>query len=283
LNKSPHESLKFAEKLEVQNEVNQKERFAVSLEGVGFEIAGKVILKPLTISFPERGMTGLIGQNGSGKSTLMKILARQLAATGGNISYGNRPLQLWGEREFARKVAYLPQFTPLAAGLKVRELVALGRYPWHGALGFFGQIDHEKVDEALTLTSTEPFADRFVDTLSGGERQSVWLAMLIAQDARLLLLDEPISALDIAHQIGVLNLVKRLCLEKDLAAIVIIHEINLAARFCNSIAAMKNGELIGYGPPEDFMTPERLKEIYDVSMSVFARPDTGQAVAYVRQ
>lgn len=176
------------------------------LENVTFEVAGHVVLKPLSFTLPERGVTGLIGQNGSGKPTLLRILARQQSATAGSISFDGKPLQAWGDREFARKVAYLPQHTPLAAGLKVRELVDLGRYPWHGAFGRFGRGDHEKVDEALMLTTTDSVADRFVDTLSGGERQRVWLAMLLAQDARLLLLDEPISALDVAHQVGVLGL-----------------------------------------------------------------------------
>lgn len=260
-----------------------KEGQALMLDGVSFEVSGNVILKPLTLHFPEKGITGLVGQNGSGKSTLMKILARQLAATRGNISFGGRPLQSWGERNFARKVAYLPQHTPLAAGLKVRELVALGRYPWHGALGHFGRTDREKVDEALTLTSTKCFADRFVETLSGGERQCVWLAMLIAQDAGLLLLDEPISALDIAHQFGVLRLVRDLSLEKGVTVIVVIHEINMAARFCDEIIALKHGQMIGHGPPNEFMTTKRLEEIYDVVMGVLPRPDAGGVIAYVRE
>jgi ferric hydroxamate transport system ATP-binding protein len=261
----------------------EKEGQALLLEEVGFEVSGHVVLKPLTHDFPEHGVTGLVGQNGSGKSTLLKIIARQQAASRGSISFAGRPLQSWGERDFARKVAYLPQHTPLAAGLKVRELVALGRYPWHGALGRFGRADHEKVDEALTLTSTDRFADRFVDTLSGGERQRVWLAMLVAQDARLLLLDEPISALDVAHQVGVLRLVRRLSLEKGVAVVVVIHEINMAARFCDEIIALKDGRMIAHGPPDQFMTAGRLEEIYDLAMGVLSRPDTGGAIAYVRE
>lgn len=252
------------------------------LEGVGFEVSGNVVLKPLTFELPGQGVTGLVGQNGSGKSTLMKILARQQEATCGSISFAGKPLHSWSERDFARKVAYLPQHTPLAAGLKVRELVELGRYPWHGALGRFGRIDREKVDEALILTSTEHFAHRLVDTLSGGERQCVWLAMLIAQDARLLLLDEPISALDVAHQVGVLGLVRRLSLEKSVAVVVVIHEINMAARFCDEIIALKGGRMIAHGPPDDFMTAKRLEEIYDVAMGVIPLPDAGGTVAYVR-
>jgi iron complex transport system ATP-binding protein len=260
-----------------------KERLGMLLDGVGFEVSGNVLLAPLTLDFPESGVTGLVGQNGSGKSTLLKILARQQTATHGSISFAGRPLQSWAERDFARKVAYLPQHTPLAAGLKVRELVALGRYPWHGTLGPFGRTDREKVDEALALTSTDRFADRLVDTLSGGERQRVWLAMLIAQDGRLLLLDEPISALDAAYQVGVLKLVRRISLEKGVAVVIVIHDINLTVRFCDRIIALKSGRLIAHGPSDEFMTATRLQEIYDVAMGIFPHPDTGRAIAYVRE
>jgi iron-chelate-transporting ATPase len=266
----------------MSDRIIKKEGHVMVLDGVGFEVSGSILLEPLTLEFSEQGVTGLVGQNGSGKSTLMKILARQQSATRGSISFAGRPLQSWGERDFARKVAYLPQHTPLAAGLKVCELVALGRYPWHGALGRFGRTDREKVDEALTLTDTEHFADRFVDTLSGGERQRVWLAMLIAQDAGLLLLDEPISALDVAHQVEVLRLVRRLSLEKGIAVVVVVHEINMAARFCDEIIALKDGRMIAHCPPAEFMTARRLEEVYDIAMGVLPQPDTGEVIAYVR-
>lgn len=253
------------------------------LNDVVFEVSEKTLLGPLTLTFPEHGVTGLVGQNGSGKSTLLKLLARQHTATRGDISFAGKALQSWKERDFARKVAYLPQHTPLAAGLKVRELVALGRYPWHGALGRFGASDRDKVDEALTLTSTITFADRFVDTLSGGERQRVWLAMLIAQDAGLLLLDEPISALDVAHQVEVLKLIRQLSIEKDVDVIVVVHEINMAARFCDEIIALKNGRLIASAPPNDFMTSKQLEDVYEIAMGVLSHPDTGQTIAFVRE
>jgi len=260
----------------------EKDMQAMILEDVRFDIAGKEVLKPLTFRFSGEGVIGLIGQNGSGKSTLLKLLARQLAPTSGRISFGGRPLPSWGERDFARRVAYLPQYTPLAPGLTVRELVSLGRYPWHGAFGRFGSRDHAKVDEALALTSTQPVAERLVDTLSGGERQRVWMAMLLAQDARLLLLDEPISALDVAHQVEVLGLVQRLSVEKSIGVIVVIHEINMAARYCGAIMALKEGRMIGHGPPEEFMSARRLAEIYDVAMGVVSNPDSGGTIAFVR-
>ena len=262
--------------------VTREAASALQLDGITFEVPGKVLLHPLTLAVTERGVTGLIGQNGSGKSTLLKILARQQAPTHGRISLGGRPLEAWGEREFARRVAYLPQQTPLSTGLTVRELVSFGRYPWHGALGRFSQTDRDKVASALTLTATDGIADRLVDTLSGGERQRAWLAMLIAQDARLLLLDEPISALDVAHQIEVLELIRRLSVETGTAAVVVIHEINLAARFCDEIIALKNGQMIARGAPAELMTVKRLEEIYDVTMGLLSHPDTGDAIAYVR-
>jgi iron complex transport system ATP-binding protein len=252
------------------------------LEDVTYEVPGKTLLHPLTLELPGRGVTGLIGQNGSGKSTLLKLLARQQPPTRGRIALDGRPLASWGDRELARRVAYLPQHTPLATGLTVGELVALGRYPWHGALGRFTHSDREKVDAALTLTGVDALADRLVDTLSGGERQRVWLAMLIAQDARLLLLDEPISSLDVAHQIEVLALIRRLSTETGVAAIVVIHEINMASRFCDEIIALKAGRLIARGSPADLMTVTRLEEVYDVTMGVLPHPDTGEPIAIVR-
>lgn len=252
------------------------------LEDVGFGVAGKTILQPLTVTLGGRGITGLVGQNGSGKSTLLKILARQQPATRGRVVFDGKPLDAWGDREFAQRVAYLPQHTPLASGLLVRELVALGRYPWHGALGRFSAADRAAVDEALTLTGTDVLADRFVDTLSGGERQRAWFAMLVAQQARVLLLDEPISALDVAHQVAVLRLVRRLSEERGVGVVIVIHEINMAARFCDDIVALKDGRLIAQGPPDTFMTAARLEAIYDVGMGTVPHPDRSGPIAYVR-
>lgn len=254
----------------------------MQLRDLRFEIRGTALLHSLSCTIEPTGITGVIGQNGSGKSTLLKILARQQAASGGVASYAGRPLEDWGQREFARAVAYLPQQIPLAAGLKVRELVALGRYPWHGALGAFRDSDRAKVEEALALTGVDAYADRFVDTLSGGERQRAWLAMLVAQDARLLLLDEPIAALDVAHQIEMLRLLKRLSAQQGIASVVVIHEINMAARFCDRILALKGGRLIAHATPAEIMRPERLLEIYDIPMAVVAEPDAATPIAYVR-
>lgn len=256
---------------------------AFALEALTFAVEGKTLLQPLTLDLPRGAVIGLVGHNGSGKSTLVKILARQQTATGGSVRFKGRPLGEWRERAFAREIAYLPQQTPLAPGMRVRELVALGRYPWHGALGRFGPNDHAKVDDALALTDTAGFADRHVETLSGGERQRVWLAMLIAQDAGCLLLDEPISALDIAHQVEVLGLIRRLSQTRGVTVVVVLHEINMAARFCDDIVALRSGGLVARGNPAAIMTPPVLERIYGIAMGVVASPEDGETLAYVRR
>lgn len=201
------------------------------LEGATFAIPERVLLHPLTLALPAHRVVGLIGHNGSGKLTSVKLLARQQPASSGVIRFEGKTLGAWRDRPFARKVAYLPQTPPPASGMLVRELAAPGRYPWYGALGRFGRTDQDKVDEAMGLTDVAQLADRLVDTLSGGERQRVWLAMLMAQDSECLLLDEPISALDVAHQIEVLSLVRRLSKDRGLGVAVVLHDVNMAARF----------------------------------------------------
>jgi iron complex transport system ATP-binding protein len=251
------------------------------LQSVSFSVAGRVLLRPLDLSIAPRRVVGLIGHNGSGKSTLMKLLARQQAASTGTIRFAGKALKDWVNRPFARKVAYLPQQTPLAAGMLVKELVGLGRYPWHGALGRFGAADRIKVDEAIQVTDIAPFADRLVETLSGGERQRAWLAMLVAQAPECLLLDEPTSALDVAHQIEVLTLVQRLSREGGLGVVVVLHDINMAARFCDEIIALRCGEIIARGTPDEIMQEKQLQTIYGVPMGILTPPKGRAPISYV--
>jgi ferric hydroxamate transport system ATP-binding protein len=252
-----------------------------TLEGVGFAVEARVLLHPLSLDLPARRVVGLIGHNGSGKSTLLKLLARQQLPTTGHLRFEGRPLAGWGDRDFARRLAYLPQDVPAAPGLLVRELVALGRYPWHGALGRFSAADRASVAEALALTGMEPLADRLVDTLSGGERQRAWLAMLVAQQAECLLLDEPIAALDIAHQIEVLSLIHQLARQRGLGVLIVLHDINMAARFCDEIIALKAGQVTVRGSAESIMQPEILRDIYGVSMAIVQDPASGRRISYV--
>jgi iron complex transport system ATP-binding protein len=207
-------------------------------------------------------------------------MARQIAATSGSVLYDGRPLLDYGERAFAREVAYLPQDVGAGADMSVRELVACGRYPWHGPLGRFTDEDREKVEAAFAASHLERFAERLVGTLSGGERQRAWLAMLVAQDSKCLLLDEPTAALDIAHQIEVLSLIRALSRDKGLGVVIVLHDINMAARFCDRIHALKAGEVVASGTPGDIVTPAMLKTIYGIDMGILPVPGSSAPLAY---
>ncbi|WP_455925908.1 ATP-binding cassette domain-containing protein [Pseudomonas putida] len=251
------------------------------LENVSLDVTERTLLQPLSLQLPHGQMIGLIGHNGSGKSTLLKLLARQLQPSGGTINLDGKPLGSWSSREFARQVAYLPQQLPQTDSLTVRELVAFGRYPWHGALGRVTREDNQYIDRALELTDTDNFANRLVDQLSGGERQRVWLAMLLAQNSRFLLLDEPTSALDIAHQVEVLGRVHTLSRELNLGVLVVLHDINMAGRYCDHLVALHGGRLLAQGSPQQLMRSDTLQDIYGIAMGVLPNPANGAPICYV--
>ncbi|TNM61706.1 ABC transporter ATP-binding protein [Aliirhizobium smilacinae] len=253
-----------------------------AIDKVGLSIDGNAILSDVGLDFPAGEVVALVGHNGSGKSSLLKILARQLTPTTGSVAYAGRDLKDYDGRDFARSVAYLPQDLSTGSEMTIRELVGCGRYPWHGALGRFSAIDRKKVEEAIKATHIGRFADRVVGTLSGGERQRAWIAMLIAQDARCLLLDEPTAALDIAHQIEVLSLVRRLAHEGGRSVIIVLHDINMAARFCDRIHALKGGRVVASGTPADILVPDTLRAIYGIDMDVIATSSLSHPLAYAR-
>lgn len=252
-----------------------------SLEGASFNVGNRTLLHSLSVAFPAGKVYGLIGHNGSGKSTLLKMLGRHQPASAGQLSLAGRPLALWGNTLFARQVAYLPQQLPAAEGMTVRELVAVGRYPWHGALGRFGHADREQVEQAIALVGLTPFAPRLVDSLSGGERQRAWLAMTLAQGSRCLLLDEPTSALDIAHQVDVLALIRQLSRERGLTVIAVLHDVNMAARYCDCLLALRQGKLIAQGTPAEMMQASVLQDIYGIPMGILTHPADGSPISFV--
>ncbi|KGQ70841.1 iron-hydroxamate transporter ATP-binding subunit [Chelonobacter oris] len=250
------------------------------LEQVCYRIPNRTLLHPIDLTFEVGKVYGLIGHNGSGKSTLIKLLANQQACSSGKVRLKQRELSTWGSREFAREVAYLPQHLPNATNLNARELIQMGRYAWNGLFGRNKQQDQQAVEKALSLTQTEPFADQPVDTLSGGERSRIWLAMLLAQQSGFLLLDEPLAALDIAHQVEVMQLIQQLSRQLHIGVIIVIHDVNLAARFCDQLIALHSGKLLMQGSPHELMTQTNLNAIYGITLQVIPHPNSGVPVAF---
>ncbi|MBT0723137.1 ATP-binding cassette domain-containing protein [Rosenbergiella sp. S61] len=252
------------------------------LRNVAVQIAGRHILQPVTHTFTPGRVTGLIGHNGSGKSTLLKLLSRQNPYHTGQILWQQRPVSQWPSREFARHVAYLPQQLPPAEGMTVKELVTLGRFAWHGALKRVSPEDLASVDEAIRSVDLEWARDHLVEQLSGGERQRAWLAMCVVQACHCLLLDEPTSALDIAHQKEVLQVIHDLSRTRNLTVIMVLHDINMAARFCDEFVALRQGKTVFKGDAQALMTAEQLSAIYHVPMGV-THPDRDlPPISYVK-
>jgi iron-chelate-transporting ATPase len=262
-------------------QANDYEAAGFTVDGVGLDIGGAAILAEVGLSFPKGEFVALVGHNGSGKSTLLRIMARQQRFASGRVLYDGRDVNSFDERVFARKIAYLPQDVTAGTDMTVRELVACGRYPWHGPFGRFSETDTRKVEDALAATHLDAMAGRLVGTLSGGERQRAWIAMLIAQDSECLLLDEPTAALDVAHQIEILGLVRNLCRQRGVGVVVVLHDINLAARFCDRIHALAHGRVVASGNPKEIVSSEPLRRIYGIDMGVIPHPSLDIPLAYV--
>ncbi len=250
------------------------------LDQISFRIPQRTLLFPTSFTFDAGKVYGLIGHNGSGKSTLIKLMARQTQLSGGSISLDGKDIAHWNQREFAKRVAYLPQHLPAATNLTACELIGMGRYAWNGLFGRQTAADKQAIAEALRLTHTEKFADQLVDTLSGGERSRIWLAMLLAQQSRFLLLDEPLAALDIAHQVEVMQLVHQLSRDLGLGVVIVIHDINLAAHFCDHLVALHSGKLLAQGDAQQIVNPPLLEAIYGIRLNVLPHPQTQRPVSF---
>lgn len=242
-------------------------------------IGNRTVLDLASLKIASGKFTVILGQNGSGKSTLMKLLARQNRAMSGRLTLNGRPISSFGQSEFARTVAYLPQQLPDAPGLDGRALCRLGRYPWRGAFARWRGDDAEIVSECLTAMNVEMFADALVDNLSGGERQRCWIAMALAQKAECILLDEPVSALDVAHQVEVVEHLARQNRESGIGVVAILHDINLAARYADHIVTLKDGRLAFDGPPGELLDADRLKDLFDHPFSIVRHPVDDRPVA----
>ncbi|MFC6669912.1 ABC transporter ATP-binding protein [Marinobacterium aestuariivivens] len=242
---------------------------------------GRTILSLDLLRLAEDQITVILGHNGSGKSTLMNLAARQLVPDEGRLYLDGKPLESFSQRAFARRIAFLPQRLPEVAGLSVRELVRLGRFPWRGLLGRWQADDLAHVDQAMAQTDVAHYADHLTDLLSGGERQRAWVAMLLAQQSPLLLLDEPTSALDLSHQYELMTLLRQLNRDSGRGIAVILHDINLALRFADRIIALKQGRLVFDGAPSELLCEQRLSALYDIEIRLCDHPSQPEQIAVV--
>ena len=232
------------------------------LKGVSFDVSNKELLV-------------VLGPNGSGKSTLIKIIVRVLEAESGRVMLDGRDITSMPRRQTARLIGYVAQESTTRFPLTAMEYVLQGRFAQGRLIGFESDEDVREAARAMEMTETSEFAPRFVGELSGGERQRVMLARALASRPRLLVLDEPVANLDISHQVKMLDLVKELTRVEDLSAIVVTHELNLAAEFATRVMLMRSGELLAIGEPREVLTENRLRALYGTDLMVDENPVSG--------
>jgi iron complex transport system ATP-binding protein len=220
-------------------------------------------------------LVGLIGANGAGKTSLLKVMSGLWPGANGDIELIGRPLRSYDSREIARLIAHVPQSINVEFAFTAREVVLMGRSPHLGRFELESARDRAIADQALTTTHTTHLSDRLIYTLSGGEQQRVTIARALAQEPHILLLDEPTSNLDIKHQIGVLSMVRSLAHEKQLGVVAAIHDLGLAARFCDRLVMMTCGRVVADGTPEDVLTPDRIAEVFEVDAHIYRDPYSG--------
>lgn len=234
-----------------------------------------VIIENLSTSVPSGEITSVVGPNGCGKSTLLRSLARLMNPRGGAVYLDGDAIAKLPTREIAKRLGILPQSPEAPEGLTVRELAAQGRYPHQSWLSQWSKGDERAVEKALETTGVLEFADRPLDTLSGGQRQRAWISMALAQETETLLLDEPTTFLDMAHQLEVLQLLDRLNREEGRTILMVLHDLNNAARYSHHMIALARGKVYAAGSPEDVMTNELLREVFSVEAEIIPDPRTG--------
>lgn len=234
-----------------------------------------LVLDGLDLTVPQQAVTVIIGANACGKSTLLKALSRALRPRGGVVSLDGQDLSGMPARRLARSLGMLPQQPVAPEGLSVADLVGRGRHPHQGAWHRWTAHDDAVVAEALTATATEDLADRDVAELSGGQRQRVWIAMALAQDPDVLLLDEPTTFLDLTHQLEVLDLLVELNRTRGTTIVMVLHDLNLAARYGDHIIVMADGAVLAQGTPTEVITPAVLQAAFRLDALVVADPVTG--------
>lgn len=233
---------------------------------------GNEILRGVSASFT-KGLTALLGPNGAGKTTLIRLLSGFLAPTSGSVLLDGHNLSAISIHRRAQEIAIVPQHERFDYDFSVIDTVLMGRIPWKRTLESDTPEDRQIAEQALSEAGAEEFADRSVLTLSGGERQRVSIARAFCQRTPILLLDEPVSALDIRHQVGILSAVRRYIFERDLVGVVVLHDLNLAARYADRLILMKHGRIVTAGSAQQVLVQETLESVYETAVRVLRTED----------
>lgn len=247
----------------------------LAAETVTLSYGDRTVLDGLDLAITPGRITAIVGANGCGKSTLLRSLARLLPPGTGRILLDDSEIQTLPSKEVARIIGLLPQSPVAPEGIVVADLVGRGRHPHQGLLARWSTRDYEAVADALDATDTSDLADRAIDELSGGQRQRVWLAMTLAQDTDILLLDEPTTFLDVAHQIEVLDLLTDLNQQRGTTIVMVLHDVNLAARYSDVLVAVRNGRVHASGAPRDIVTPALVHEVFGLDCTIIPDPLSG--------
>ena len=240
------------------------------------------IVRDVDLDVAAGGLTILVGPNGCGKSTLLKAMARVLRPLSGEVRLDGRPLHSIPTREVARALAVLPQGPIAPEGLRVRELVGQGRFPHQSLLRQWSREDARAVDEAMAAAQVTELAERPVATLSGGQRQRCWIAMVLAQETDLILLDEPTTFLDLKVQVDVTSLLARTAHERGRTLLIVLHELNLAAAFADHLVMMRDGVIVDRGAPAEVFTAANLARTFELDALVMADPERGRPICIPR-
>lgn len=240
--------------------------------------SGRQVLADVDFKVQDGSVTVLLGPNGSGKSTLLKTLARTLAPDAGKVLLDGTDIHRQSTRAVAQRLGILPQSPSAPDGLTVRELVGLGRFPYQSLMRQWSRHDEAAVEDAMAVADVAAFAERPVDALSGGQRQRCWIAMVLAQETELLLLDEPTTFLDLKVQVDLLELLVSLAHQKGRTLLVVLHDLNLAAAYADRLVMMKAGRILRDGTPEEVFTADNLKQVFDLDAQVIREPVAGRPV-----
>ena len=250
----------------------------ISTKNLNISYGNLDIVKDLNLDIPKGKITTIIGSNGCGKSTILKTIARIIQAKSGDIFVNNINIKEQSPKYLAKVMAVLPQSPQAPSGLTVEELISYGRFPHQKGFGKMRKEDEDIVTWALKSTGIEEFRERPMEALSGGQRQRAWIAMALAQQTEILILDEPTTYLDLAHQLEILQLLEELNRNQGTTIVMVIHELNNAARFADHMIGVKKGKVICQGTAHEVMTKENLRELFNIDAEIVEDPRNNKPV-----